>query len=172
MKNTFLVALTATAALLSRDTYACMSDTACGEDECCYMNLCAPSSSVECSSARMDIFKALSEANMMNLQDVKDVVSGIRNQFNVSECDQLQDGCIDYIGIMAQQVSERGAGYSLSLAGRAPEGTLEGEVEAKTSSYGQPTMLAIAAACGIAGIMLCANCGPGKARDKDDQFTR
>merc|ERR1719264_1268969 len=123
MKNTFLVTLTATAALLTRDTYACMSDTACGEGECCYMNLCAPSGSVECSSARMDIFKALSEAHMLNLQDVKDVVGGIRSQFDVSECDRLQEGC------------------SLSLAGRMPEGTLEGNAEAKTSSYAQTTML-------------------------------
>ena len=170
MKNAFLVTLTATAALLTRDTYACMSDSACGEGECCYMNLCAPSGSVECSSARMDIFKALSEAHMLNLQDVKDVVGGIRSQFDVSECDRLQDGCIDYIGIMAQQVAERGEGYSLSLAGRMPEGTLEGNAEAKTSSYAQTTMLA--AACGIAGVIYCVNYASGTGPDKDDQFTR
>ena len=118
----------------------------------------------------MDIFKALSEANMMNLQDVKDVVSGIRSQFDVGECDAMQDGCIDYIGIMAQQVNDRGEDYSLALAGRMPEGTLEGKAEAKTNSYAQTTM--IAAACGIASIIFCVNYATSMGPDKDDQFTR
>ena len=119
MKNNFLVALTAVATLQARLAQACMSDDKCEENECCYMNTCALLSSVECSTARMDIFKALSEVQMTNKQEVKEVVGVIREQFPVvRQCDELEDGCIDYIGLMAAEMNEYGEDYSLSLAGR------------------------------------------------------
>ena len=69
LTNVMLSAIVATQAL------ACMSDDSCGDEKCCYMNTCVEVGTAECSSTRMQIFKALNEAEMKTEEDVKRVVS-------------------------------------------------------------------------------------------------
>ena len=76
MKTKFLLFSLAITVL---NSHACMSDAACASlDSCCYMNRCTPSDSVECSTAKMDIFKALAQADIER-GDVKEVVADIRS---------------------------------------------------------------------------------------------
>ena len=109
MKHLFL-------AIFTSAVHACMSDEKCGGSQCCYMNICMPVDSVECSGTRMDIFRALGDAMMGDKDDVKEVVETIRSRFNLSECDEKQDGCIDYIGIMAEQLNEGREAEPLNLS--------------------------------------------------------
>ena len=71
--NKFLAVL-----VLLSITRACMSDQACGDDYCCYMNTCLSSDSVECSPHRLNIFKAINKANIKDKQGVRTVVENMR----------------------------------------------------------------------------------------------
>ena len=51
-------------AFVSTEALACMSDDSCGDQKCCYMNTCVEIGTAQCSSTRMQIFKALNEAEM------------------------------------------------------------------------------------------------------------
>ena len=55
---------------------------------------------------------------MRTEEDVRTVVDQLRTDFDVRECDRMEDGCIDYIGIMAQQLTQDPTEYSLSLTGK------------------------------------------------------
>ena len=104
-------------------TTACMSDEACGDNYCCYMNTCLASDSVECSPYRLDIFKAINKANIKDKQGVRKVVDEMRNQFDVTACDEALDGCIDYIGIMADQLNISPPSAPISFAARPATAT-------------------------------------------------
>ena len=76
----------------------------------------------------------------------------------------MQDGCIDYVGLMAQQLDDWGEDYSLSLSGRPQEGNLN--LQTKQDAY--QTRL-IAAACGIATIIFCFSyCNTKTKSDKQE----
>ena len=106
------------AAYVAQGVVACMSDEKCGAGHCCYMNRCLPEESTECSGARMEIFKALDQAQMRTEDDVRTVVGQLRNDFDVRDCDAQGDDCIDYIGLMAEQLAARPEQYSINLIGQ------------------------------------------------------
>ena len=147
MRKTFIAAAFAATAT------ACMSDAKCDEDFCCYMNACMPIDSVECLPGRMDLFKALNAANMTNKADVKNVVESMRTQFDVEECDSMHDRCIDYIGIMAEQLKESPPDQALSFAAKMQEDQgATREQKRKVEDDWRSTL--VIAGCGI-GVVVC-----------------
>ena len=90
------------AAILLVGVQACMSDSACGQNECCYMNGCISDQKMGCSGQRMDFYKKLQKANIVQKDEL--IVEALRNSSeNVNECDDKGIHCIDYITEFLQE---------------------------------------------------------------------